>query len=254
MSDQKGSITEPAEAPKPGELFAQCQAGERTLSKARIKAEWPSIVKEEILAPSLFVGWRPNGKAYSHNDKYPFGFSIMLPRTVTAPSSTLERRGVVHYLKKLPTVELRLLLVARWLRDNGVCEPEEILPAGVVKYLIKVFKKERGISFTDIYYAKLIKNWLPYFERLLEDRPQVSGTSHLGLTQWLIKQGHDRSAVECAMGSKRNKRSALSIGCEWLVRREDIRDIKAEADAGTLRNAYSRVYGKPRQKPPTNPS
>jgi hypothetical protein len=256
VSDQKGMLPEPphttAELRIPLQIYGECQAKERSLSKARIKKELQAMLKRNLLSPPVFVSWVPEDQERLLKQRYPFDFSIPLPMPNMMPRHKMLCEEVSKYVKRLESMELRWLFLARWLRDEFICEPMDILPKKVLDQLTKQFKKKNQISVTKVYYAGLIDNWLPYFELLLEDLSRFPGTKNPGLGQWLINQGHQRSAVECAIGVKRNKRSAISVACEWLVRREDIPDIKKEADAATLRNAYSRVHGSPRQKPPNH--
>jgi len=257
VSDQNGILPEPphttAELRNPPQIYGECLAKEGSLSKAQIKKELQAKLKKNLLSPPVFVSWVPEDQKRLLKQRYPFDFSIPLPMPNMMPRHKMLCEEVSEYVKRLEKMELRWLFLARWLRDEYICEPADILPKKVLDHLTKQFKKKNKISVTDVYYTGMIDNWLPYFELLLEDLSRVPGTKNPGPTQWLINQGFESSAVKCAIGVKRNKRSALSVACEWLVRREDISDIKKEADAGTLRNAYSRVHGSPRQKP-SNPS
>jgi hypothetical protein len=253
VSDQKGIPPEQpqttAELRNPPQIYGECLAKERNLSKAQIKKELQARLVKNLLSPPVFVSWVPEDQERLLQKRYPFDFSIPLPVPNMIPSHKLLCSRVSKYVKDLENVELRWLFLARWLRDEYICEPVDILPTKVLDHLTNEFKKKNEISETDVYYTELIDNWLPYFELLLEDLSRFPGTKNLGLTRWLIEKGHKISEVECAIGFKRNRRSALSVACEWLVRRDDIPDIKKGADAATLRNAHSRVHGSPRPKP-----
>ena len=79
---------------------------------------------------------------------------------------------LVKTLKKLHDVELRWLLIARWVESEGICKAEEFLPKETLKRLLKRAQNARLKVSTpgDLRLARLIRIWLPYFERLLHER------------------------------------------------------------------------------------
>jgi len=220
-------------------------AKERTVVKSHIKKQLPAILQENLLSRPLFVSWLPENEERLLKQRYPFDFSIPLPLPNMVPSPKLLRSQVSKCLKSVEKVELRWLLLARWLRDEGVCEPTDLLPKKVLDHLVTQFKKKNAISATDVYYSRLIDNWLPYFERLLTD---LGKTPEKLPRKWLKEQGHDPSAIDCVFGVGGRKRSGvLFVACEWLTKkREDISDIKKDTDARTLLNAYIRMHGRSR--------
>jgi hypothetical protein len=129
--------------------------------------------------------------------------------------------------------EARLLLLAHWLSQENVCEPEDIVGIELLQRLAK--KTFRCLSPSDFDHADRVRKWLPYFERLLTDY-----RAYKGAASELAKLGYDKTAVLAA----RRKRSAIPAACEWLAAR---RDSVSNVDAPVLQNSYSRVYGPKRR-------
>lgn len=118
----------------------------------------------------------------------------------------------------------RLFVIAWWLKQEGVCEPEDILGSEEIR---KLTRKRLGfLSTSEFKNANRVRAWLPYFERLLRDLGNRSRSA-------LVRLGYEGTAVEAARG----KRSAVEAACNWLADREPI------CDALTLRNAFSKIYG-----------
>jgi hypothetical protein len=138
-------------------------------------------------------------------------------------------RRILDLVRTKTTPEDRLFLLARWLRQEKVCEPEDILGIEVLRRLAK--KTFGCLSPSAFHHADRVKKYLPYFERRLTD----FGT-HKGAMSKLVRLGYDEAAVRAA----ERKRSAIPAACEWLA---DRRDLVSNVDAQTLQNAYSRVYG-----------
>ena len=115
----------------------------------------------------------------------------------------------------------RWILLALWLRQEGICEPWEILPEELYGWLTGKKRDELGISISDQQHYHRVEAWKPYFERLLEDRRSKKD---------LVKAGYHQQAIVAAQ----RHRAAVPAACEWLAPSQGV-------DAPTLRNAHSRV-------------
>jgi hypothetical protein len=142
-------------------------------------------------------------------------------------------RHILDLVRMQTKREDRLLFLAWWLKQEKVCEPEDIVGIEVLRRLAK--KTFRFLSACDFYHADRVRKCLPYFERLLTDFG-----AHKGDMSELAKLGYDEVTIRVA----RQKRSAIPAACEWLANR---RDSVSNVDALTLQNAYSRVYGPKRR-------
>lgn len=137
-------------------------------------------------------------------------------------------RDILELLGSVSVKQARLLLIARWLAEEKVCEPEDII--GTEELQRQANKMFRGLSEAVFHHADRVSAWIPYFERLLDDLRTAKGTAIL------LARGYDQSAIRASY----RKRSAIEAACEWLANR----DKSLNVDPPTLRNAYSRVYGR----------
>lgn len=139
-------------------------------------------------------------------------------------------RCVLELVRRQPNREDRLLVLARWLFQEQVCEVEDVVDLQELQRLAK--QKFACFSPRDFHHADLVRSWLPYFERLLTDLRKRKKTN-----VELVNLGYDTKAVTDAFG----KRSVVPAACEWLA---DRRDAGLNVNALTLQNAYSRIYGR----------
>lgn len=210
---------------QPPELYRQCLECERTLTKENFETLKIMLLKA----------------AY-------FGRPVFEPPPELDPSSIKPERDlkirtaiwegnkycdIVEVLRKAKGKDARLFLLAWWLKQENICEPEDLLGPDALRRMANQYF--RGFSFTDSRYASLVDTWLPYFEKLLNDLRYAQKSSG-GPVPKLVNAGYDELAVQCAL----RKRSAIAAACEWLVGRET---FGRQLDAPTLRNAYSRFSG-----------
>lgn len=134
-------------------------------------------------------------------------------------------RDILEVLRTQTKLEGRLFLLAWWLRQEKVCEPEDIIGIEVLRRLAK--KLFRWLSTSDFHHAETVRAWIPYFDRLIRESRMVKDSSKL------VKQGYDEKTVWAVF----KKRSPISSACEWLAPRLGV-------DSATLANAYSRIYGR----------
>ena len=228
MSDDKKERLTRDSAPNSGktaaQLYEQCLAHERTAAKL-------DLDKLKLIFATHFFFDQP----------------LFEPPPVVDPESVINQqadlkirtqlwqaskyRDILSLFRSWTRLEDRLFLLAWWLRQERVCQPEDILGIEVLRKLAK--KKFGKLSGTDFEHADRVRAWLPYFERLVTD------FRHKTFAQ-LMKLGYDEMAAQAAF----EKRSAVEAACEWLACRQNSRNV----DAPTLRNAYSRIYGIKRRR------
>jgi hypothetical protein len=209
---------------KPAQLYQQCLRAERhaaELDHAKLKL---MLAKLFFFGQPLFESPPVVGKA-SVVDKV---MDLRIRRQLWQAS---KYRQILRLLRKCSKPEDRLFLLAWWLSQERVCEPEDILGIGALRIMAK--KKFSGLSATDFRYADTVRVWLPYFSSLINNVGSKSVTE-------LVTLGNDEAAAQAAA----RKRSAIEAACSWLADRPG----SVHVDVPTLRNAYSRVYGTNRRR------
>jgi hypothetical protein len=217
---------------KPRDLFAACEAREQKIAMYSTKEFLQALDRIFLFTFPLFDD-KPGNWANSH---YPLQFTIARPEDAKGSNAAWRYTELLRHLKNLDETELRWLLIARWLYDAGVCEPEEFLPKEVfLRMLKRIAKKRMQISPSDLSLWQLVKVWWPYFENLLNDLHRLPKTR-----RWpgnsLLKIGYREDAIALAIG----KRSTVQVTTSWLALRNGLEATKG-MNARTLENAYSRV-------------
>jgi hypothetical protein len=166
-------------------------------------------------------------------ERYPFNFSIAPPEDLRMSNYEWRYHEIVKHLKKLQgkDTDLCQLLIARWLKQEKVCEPRQFLSGDVRRRLIKKFHKRRRISPNDLRFGAMVHTWVPYFERI---KDALQAGKHLErVREEVLKLGYEPKAI----GWVSKTRSTVQAVCGWLAERRN-------CEARTLRNIYSRQYGK----------
>jgi hypothetical protein len=140
-------------------------------------------------------------------------------------------RDLVELLRKANDNTTRWLVLARWLKQEGICEPAEFLPFSTESLAKRCLSY---ISAADIHHASLVETWKRYFEALMRDW-KVTG----GNTSKLQDKGYDLQAIIST-----HEKSIIPSICDWLENREH----KPNYNSRTLQNAYSRCQPTPRKK------
>jgi hypothetical protein len=169
-----------------------------------------------------------------------FGRPLFVPPPIVDESSAINKlidleirmqlweagkcRGILEMLRAQTKQEDRLFLLAWWLNQEKVCEPEEIIGNRMMRQLAK--KSFGFISAKDFHHAGAVRAWIPYFDKLIHDSRGGKDSSKL------VMQGYDEKAVWAVY----QKRSSIAAACDWLATRLGV-------DSPTLVNAYSRIYG-----------
>jgi hypothetical protein len=138
-------------------------------------------------------------------------------------------RGVFSRLKEAGTIEERWEILASWLKQEGVCKPEQILPFNIGK-----LARSRFFPTKVALYAILVEIWGPYFVGLMARIPPGGLTDRNRARLRNLK--YDDDAIT-SVGSHQDPIPAI---CEWLANREL---FLKPVDARTIRNAHSRCFG-----------
>lgn len=168
--------------------------------------------------------------------------SISEPLEFPVSEADWRYNKLLKVLKKQPAKELRLLLIARWLKQEGICEPGDILSPEILRGLIRRFRSGLGPkhplrSVEGFRHAARVKLWLPYFQRLVADMSGIHAKYAADRTLRMEKLGYEREPIKCSL----KVRSPIRATCKWLEGRRC-------GDARTLYNAYSRMWSVPRKK------
>ena len=145
------------------DLFEKCTLEERRAKEERVKYALEKAAWFHIFENSLF------GKG---SEKGNNGHSLRL--TIYGPPTKVIRREwryseLLKHLQTTEDVESRWIFIARWLKDEGICEPEEFLPRQVLRHALKRVRSAiTSLSPTAIHYWRLMSIWMKYFE--LHDR------------------------------------------------------------------------------------
>jgi hypothetical protein len=188
----------------PAELFAQLRQRQDQMKEAAFEAMRTEAARIRFFGKALFAAdtTRASKKVRDllSDERHKYQFLLLL-------------------LKKHTDPDKRRFILAKWLYQEGVCQPEELLGKRFVRYRNAALP---GFPLTAVRQAFIVDIWTLYFERLLRDRRQ-------GLD--LRRLGFEEKAVEAAAGKQR----AVSAACQWLAPRFSI-------TPAALANAHSRVY------------
>jgi len=214
-------------------LFARCEEREGRIEAIPYRKRIHDLSKHLLFLQPVFWakpigGYKPFEKD-AYQQRFPFDFSIAPPLHLKVSDREWRYQALLRQLKKLPDVELRWLLISRWLQQEGFCEPDEFLPKAILERLITRFTKTLPWSPEVLHHTVLMDCWRHYFDRLMADLSRAPETNQ-GNNEWLMKRGYEREAIECCL----DKKSSIPAIAEWLERRTKI-------DARTLENDYSKA-------------
>jgi hypothetical protein len=111
-----------------------------------------------------------------------------------------------------------------------------------VELISREQKRLARIPFNDFRYAGIVRSWLPYADRLFQERKDIR--RGLDASTRLKNMRYDPLAIEIVLTKR--WRSAVEFVCGWLAQRGGIEMVKQRKDsdsANTLRNSYTRVFG-----------
>jgi hypothetical protein len=218
------------------ELYERCLQKEKTIEEKDYALTLQKLFRGWLFNSPLFQFRRVVGrKAFDKFNKnlFPFTFFIVPRRYIPSEKRASWKYGqLLQNLKKLPDRELRCLLVARLLKQEGICEPNQFLSDHMLRDLTKRFSKREHLSPGDLRDGIVINTWVPYFQRLRADFS--TGKTLRRPKEEVAKLGYDNDAIQCVAF---HRRSLVQAACAWVAKRKNKRPE-------TLRNIYSRVYGR----------
>jgi hypothetical protein len=212
----------------PAEIFKACKVQERRFEAINGKQFLESLDRMRLFEAPVFSE-EPESRARKAHE-----FRLLITRP-QGSQPDWRYTELVKELKKLQDAELRWLLIARWVESEGICKAEELLPKETLGRLLKRAKNGRlKVTPGDLRLARLIRIWLPYFERLLHDRAGLLKKRRgMGVA---MKELSGLGYVENAVVSTIGKRESVQAVISWLTLREAY-----NAKDHTLQVAYSRV-------------
>jgi hypothetical protein len=229
------------------ELFEACMAKEEQLlgpGSKNYEKKLLSWLKDLLFGRPVFWpypigGFQPFEQAVGKSAA-PFYFSVAQTEGDTSSANEWRYSKLLELLRAEKDVEMQWLLLARWLKQEKVCKPEQFLPKSILSSLTKRFSKSQKISATDFSYWAVIKGWKPYFVRLQSDMQKAR--SERGEPESALREmGYDEAAIKNAI----TKRTTVSAIMNWIADRKHL-------ELHTLRNAYSRTAGRKRKRPARN--
>jgi hypothetical protein len=215
----------------PQKHYAECDSREKnfkTLSTRNLH-----LIGEYFLFGGQLFHDAPVGNLKTFRDaSRPGSLKVLAAPTVPLRITRYAWRyqTILRLLRKRQDSALRWLLIARWLKQEGVCEPTQCLPPDVRKILIQRFLKQHPLSASDLLHRALIQNWQTYFERIRDELQ--SKKFRRRAREDVVLLGYNKAAVEIMA----KKKSILQAVCLWLQSRR-------KGDARNLRNSYSRLHG-----------
>jgi hypothetical protein len=154
----------------------------------------------------------------------------------------------VDALQNTSTPDERLKVFAQWCWACLDIPPEQTLGVPLVKRLTSAaLESVSKVPFNDLFYANVVQIWLPYSKRLIEDGSAAKAAKVMPdkLQKHLLSLKYEQSAVE--LFASKLWQSPIEFACEWLAGQGRIDMIKGRKNpdtARTLRNAYTRIFGK----------
>ena len=229
------------------DLYAECLSKESKLKALSIKSINHKTLEFFLFeGHPLFLQLHPKWGAELAKrvgpmleERKPYDFSIIQQEDSAASDDEWRYRQLLHNLKEIRTIESRLLLIARWLKQEGICEPGEIMPQAMLRRALTSFQRKERISNKDWYKWCLVRIWIPYFTRLFEDLSRAP-KSNRGPDELLRDMGYEPAAI----AASKNKHSLIAAITSWLETPEK------RHNARSLENAYSRVNSRRRHAQP----
>ncbi len=224
------------ETPGPSELFKKCDREEKG-SRKRLKEFGKrhfKTIKQELFKKALFESplFVP-AEDESEIKKFLRGIGPAERASYRRLLETCyEHQALLRALRNARDNETRWLILAAWLKHEGIAEPEAFLPSGLLKR--RAHRYFRRFSLTRVLYVILVEIWLPYFERLLAEWRALEGKKEIyQIRKILERRGYDSRAVEIFL----RRREAIPAVCDWLAMRGETAGHRV--NTRTIRNAYS---------------
>jgi hypothetical protein len=216
----------------PKARFDLCKRREENLKENLVKLpidELRRLTTKALIFPPIFVPPQP---AIQAEDK--------IDEAVWMGS---KYRDLLERLKKARDRKTRWIVLARWLRQENLCEPEDFLPEEFnLDSFIRELWEGKDSRRDDPFDVALIEIWLPYFRQLMADTEALRQRNVRRIAEELIRMGYDPAASALAA----HESSALETLYAWLANRgEDSsspeQQPKRRLSAATFRNALYRA-------------
>lgn len=222
----------------PPELFDACVAREKEIKKAPIGQLKLALAKESIFKPLFEVAEDvpPNIEPVDAKSE----------RIEQAISRGSKYRDLVRLLRNASGRDERWIVLARWLRQEKVCVPEDLLPTGFFTRLAKQVWK--GTRQDDVSRSALVDVWLPYFRQLINEVTLLEKQGVRRIAEVLKDKGYDATAIELTS----REHSPFEAVYLWLEDRghgsaETFRNVSARfgAPLGKLKpGAIAKIFGR----------
>jgi hypothetical protein len=185
---------------------------------------WPDVMPEDV-----------NGLSSSEFDELfgpainPYTFSVT--RSADDKSFVSEWRygKLLELLRGQKDRKFRWLIMARWLKQEQVCQPDAFLPKSILQELTRKYFASKRLSPANLVYWSIVTGWKPYF-RSLRSELKKARKEHKDPRSTLEAMGYESTAVNCAI----NKRQLISTIIDWVAKRNHF-------EAANLANAYSKI-------------
>ena len=202
-------------------LFNECSNNEKDLNLKKVESAKAALIRDWSF-PAQF----PSAPAF-------------------ADPNSMELRTWRGDLYKNLTAELKSAgnddtfwwLLARWLRTEGIREPDDVVPAEVLKRLNQAATvRANKLLNTDFYNVLLVRIWLPSTEPLLRKKRWLKSSGRNERNE-LKRVGYDSDALKVLLPRERQWESPVEFTCAWI-------EWRTRYNADTIRNSYSRVFNK----------
>jgi hypothetical protein len=215
LSDAEALRRDPT-SKNPLQLFEACSAAETEARKFSTDTVKPVLAKLLFFGKPLFEPAPLMDDASAINKEV----ALKIRRQLWEAG---KYRDLLVWLGECKSRDARLFIIAWWLAQENVCQPEDILGS---KRMGRMVRKNLGfLSKSEFRHADAVRVWLPYFEQLIVDMRQRNGDE-------LFTLGYEQGPVDSA----KEKRSSVAAACAWLASRNN-------ADVSLFTKAFSKIYG-----------
>jgi len=216
-------------------LFTECQASEKKWTREPLERLKTAVLYNLAFHGTVFDTF--SGRTGSD--------------TFGEPELAARYNLLLKLLRAARNADARLHIFAQWAWAQLSVPPNDSLGKEVAVRLAHHYTQRRvnQIHLNDFFYAGIIQIWLRYAARLFQDAGIVQGKTNPP-KQRLRSLGYDSLAVD--IFCSKQWKSTVEFTCDWLGTRGGIERAKSRKvfdSARTLRNAYSRVFGRGASRP-----
>jgi hypothetical protein len=191
-----------AERLTPQELFTRCEENARTADREAYEGVLSLIAGELTFRTPLFEADPLLDAAPSPDDSE----DLKIQKAIHHGE---RYREILKLLKEHRSRDARLVLVALWLKQEGICEPIELLPKALYQRLTREKQQGLKISISDQQHYHQVEAWRPYFERLFAERRKKEKAKE-NVKDGLVKAGYEEQAIIVSQ----KRRTVIPAICE----------------------------------------